>query len=148
MSCAENAEVTATKSRLSVPVVVVYHELRGIHLTEDHDECADRARFAQQSDGRVREHQARGDIGRQHSVGVCWECRSTLEGQGRKTHGGGTEPRDGEPGETADDVTGKGVDGRRCDCLVVVTFLSSWSAICLNNGRAGLEERLETHHCP
>jgi len=90
---------------------------------EDNQKSRDSTALAEQGHGGVREHQAGADIAISHAVRVGGEQRRVLHGQGGETHGGGRQPRDGEPAETTNDVAGKGVDGGRGDGLVVVAVV-------------------------
>lgn len=100
---------------------------------EDQDEGADGSGLAQKSNGGVGQNQTGRDIGRVHAVGVGREGRAALKSESTQTHGGGAQPGDGEPGESANNVSGEGGDGVSSNGLVVVAIVHEDSAKVANN---------------
>ena len=91
---------------------------------EDQEQCSGSTTASQHSDGGSGENQASRDISGIHAVWVGGEDGVALEREGSKTHGSGSQPRDGEPGQTTGNVARKGMDWVGGNGLVVVTVIA------------------------
>ena len=88
---------------------------------EDHDQSSNSTTLAEESDSGVGEDETSRDVGLGHAVGVGRPHGVVLEGEGAETHGGGGQPRDGEPCQASHDVPGERMDrgssNRLCSCV-------------------------------
>lgn len=87
---------------------------------EDDQKCSNSTTRAKERNSSVGQGKTSADFGISHQSGKSWEALRALERKSGQAHSGGAEPRDGEPAETADNVSGKSVDWRGGDGLVVV----------------------------